>query len=283
LAKRDDQLTHSLSACGCTVAVTCADREIFTLLEDGFGALAGTPPNRPVRTYVIERAPRSTFIVGHGESRAVIADRDSLLFHMDKELTLTLQHERSDLLFLHAAAVEVGGRVAVLAGPSGVGKSTLTLAAVEAGLGYLSDELAPIDLDTLTVHPYPHALCLKAVPAGRSGLPAGTLAEHGRFHVPARILGTPAHARRRVLAALLLLRCDNADEMALRSISRGFAAARLMENTLNGLAHPSAGLDAAASLSQRVPTFELHARDTARAVEEIRNLLNIGRMRGPDC
>jgi hypothetical protein len=261
--------------------VTCSDGEISTLLEDGFGGLAGIPPSHPVRTYTVQRAARSAFIVSHGKTRVVIEDRDSLLFHMDKELTLTLQHERSDLLFLHAAAVEIGGRVAVLAGPSGVGKSTLTLAAVEAGFGYLSDELAPIDLDTLTVHPYPHALCLKAVPSGRSGLPAGTFTEHGRFHVPARALGTLAYSEPRVLAALVFLRCDGPEAMALRSISAGSAAAHLMENTLNGLAHPSAGLDAAAGLSQRVPSFELQARDTATAVAEIRSLLTIALTQGP--
>jgi len=254
--------------------VTCDDREISVLIEAAFGGLAGTPSTRPVQTYAIERGARSTFVVRNRETTLVVHDRDSLLFHIDKELILALQHERPDLLFLHAAAVDVGGRVAVLVGPSGMGKSTLTLAAVEAGCGYLSDELAPVDLDTLTVHPYAHALCLKALPSGRSGLPAGTLAEHGRFHVPAAALRAPADSERRVLAALVFLRRDDPDALALRSISAGAAAARLIANTLNALAHPFAGLDAVLQLGQRVPSFELQAGDTRTAVAELRGLLD---------
>ena len=257
------------------MAVTCADREISALIEAAFGGLAGIPSVRPVQTYAIERGARSTFVVRHRETTIVLDDRDSLLFYIDKELILTLQHHRPDLLFLHAAAIEVAGRVAVLAGPSGLGKSTLTLAAVEAGCGYLSDELAPVDLDTLTVHPYAHALCLKAVPSGRPGLPAGTLAERGRFHVPAAALRAPAVSERRVLAALVFLRRDDTDAITLRSISAGSAAARLMGNTLNGLAHPFAGLDAALNLSQRVPSFELQAGETSTAVTELCGLLDL--------
>ena len=254
--------------------MTCDDREISALIDAGFGGLAGTPPSRAVQTYAIERAERSTFVVRHRETEVILHDRDSLLFHIDKEFTLTLQHERPDLLFLHAAAIEVGGRVAALVGPSGVGKSTLTLAAVEAGLGYLSDELAPVDLDTLTVHPYPHALALKEVPAGRIGLPAGTRAEQGRFHVPAAALQAPSSAAPGVLAMIVFLRRDDTVAVVLRSISAGLAAARLVENTLNGLAHPSAGLDAAVDLSSRVPSFELQARKTITAVGELRRLLD---------
>jgi hypothetical protein len=267
-------LTHCLTACGCTVAVTCGDRETSALIADGFGALAAPPHASPARTFAVEPAADSTFIVRHGETRVIVPDRDSLLFHIDKELTLTLQHERADLLFLHAAAVEIGGRAAVLVGPSGVGKSTLTLAAVEAGFGYLSDELAPVDLDTLMVHPYAHALCLKTVPAGKSGLPAGTLAEQGRFHVPATALGERIVSRPCALAALVFLRCDDLAAVALCPISGGSAAVRLMENTLNGLAHPSAGLEAAAGLGRRVPGFELQARDTAAAIAELRGMLD---------
>ena len=271
----DDELTHLLTACGCTVAIICPDHETSTLIEDGFGGLTGTPSSHPARTYTISRAARSAFAVRHGDTSVIVEDRESLLFHIDKELTLTLQYERSDLLFVHAAVVEARGRAAVLAGPSGIGKSTLTLAAVESGFGYLSDELAPIDLNMLRVYPYSHALSLKAVPPGRFRLPPGTLHEHGRFHVPASALGAPVCSEPIALAAVVFLRQEGPDSPVIRPISAGAGAARLMENTLNGLAHPSAGLDAVADLSHRVPSFELRASDTATAVRELGRLINL--------
>ena len=51
----------------------------------------------------------------------------------------------------------------LLAGASGNGKSTTAWALLHRGFQYLSDELAPLDLSAMTVHAFPHALCLKHV------------------------------------------------------------------------------------------------------------------------
>ena len=50
-----------------------------------------------------------------------------------------------DRLLLHAGAVERDGRVVALTGISGQGKTTLTAALVQAGYGYVTDELVAID------------------------------------------------------------------------------------------------------------------------------------------
>ena len=110
--------------------------------------------------------------------------RDSLLFHLDKNITLTLQEQRPDLYFLHAAAVALDDRVAALAAPSGTGKSTMAFALLANQFVYFSDELTPIEPETLLVHPYPRALCLKAPLLEGHRLPQGTLDTGSRFHVP---------------------------------------------------------------------------------------------------
>ena len=71
-----------------------------------------------------------------GTWRQLFDDLDGLLFHIDKDITLTVQLTRSDLFFLHAAVVALDGRAVVVAAPSGTGKSTLVLALLERGLEY---------------------------------------------------------------------------------------------------------------------------------------------------
>lgn len=55
---------------------------------------------------------------------------------------------RRGLMPLHAAAVEIGGRAILLAGPSGVGKSTLAAALASRGHRVLADDLCAVRRET---------------------------------------------------------------------------------------------------------------------------------------
>jgi lipopolysaccharide/colanic/teichoic acid biosynthesis glycosyltransferase len=56
---------------------------------------------------------------------------------------------------LHASAVEDGGRVVLLPGTAGAGKSLVALALVGAGHGYVADDMLGIALPTGLVEPFP--------------------------------------------------------------------------------------------------------------------------------
>jgi hypothetical protein len=202
-------------------------------------------------------------------SHDVVDGPDALLFHIDKAITLALQRSRPDLLFLHAAALSSPGGAIVLPALPGTGKSTLTLALAARGLGYLSDELAPVDLGNLTVEPYPHAVCLKTPPPPPYALPPGTIAVDSRFHVPLTSLGTATRHDPLPLAALVFPCRNGARFDGLRPLTTAAAAARLMSHVLNGLAHPTYGLDAAISVSRAVPCVEVDITDLPAAVEAI--------------
>jgi hypothetical protein len=62
------------------------------------------------------------------------------------------------ILATHAGVVTFGGRAVLLAGPSGRGKSTLSLAMLRDGASLLTDEMALIDPAGPSVLPYPRAL-----------------------------------------------------------------------------------------------------------------------------
>ena len=65
-------------------------------------------------------------------------------------------------LLFHAGALDAGGTGVLLPGTSGSGKSTLTAGLARAGLGYLTDELAALDLWSGQLLPYPKPITLKA-------------------------------------------------------------------------------------------------------------------------
>lgn len=60
-----------------------------------------------------------------------------------------------DTIALHAAVVARGDTGLLLCGPSGVGKSSLTLALLDHGWDYLSDDFAPIAVESGRVLPVP--------------------------------------------------------------------------------------------------------------------------------
>ncbi len=68
--------------------------------------------------------------------------------------------------FVHAGCVARNGRGIIIAGNSGMGKTTMTSFLVSRGMGYLSDELAPICRADGTVDPFPLRLGIRPGPAG---------------------------------------------------------------------------------------------------------------------
>lgn len=262
-----------LAACGRTFALRCDDDATGELLASVFdGLLAGAPTPEPVRRFrIAPRAPRG-FLLDDGRRSRAFGSADSLIFALDKDITLTLQRERPDLFFLHAAVVGLDGRAVAIAAPPGTGKSTLTLVALARGLDYFSDELAPIDLRRLVVEPYTRALNVKRPPPEPYVLPAGTRRLGHRFHVPVNAMRAAAGPA--ALAACIFLRRDGERFSGLRDLSAASSVARLMENALNPLAHLGDGLDAATTLARAVPCREVDGTDLDAASRVVGSLFD---------
>lgn len=173
-------------------------------------------------------------------------------------LELTVAEQAPDLFFIHAGAVVVDGRAIVLPGPTTAGKSTLTLALVEAGARYLSDEFAVVDTSGL-VHPYARPVAMRhggrrhvevgADQRQRDPAPVGMVAD--LTFDPARgwrvasltpgesalcLLGQSASASTRPEATLdaLLAACARATGIRGTRDEAAHAAARLMQWMLPG-------------------------------------------------
>lgn len=251
------------------VHVGCADRAAATALRANFEAMLAPAPDATCDLrYRVERdRARALYTLARDGAPPLepCADLGDLLFALEKDLTIELQRRRRDLLFLHAAVLEWRERAIVLAGASGHGKSTTAWALLHRGFRFLSDELGPVDLDAMSVHPFPHALCLKREPPPPYRLPAEAAGRGLRIHVPPRALPSPVVAGPRPLAAVFFVAYRaELEAPRLRAVSPGEASARLYACTLNALAHANEGLDAVVRIAESVPCFALEAAELAR-------------------
>ena len=260
---------------GCGVRVLCDHAEEHELLRISFGHLP-YPTGKVHLNYRIYRIEGDLLQI---ERDGVLCEpqsgREELLPMFDDDLVIALQEKRSELFFLHSAVLEINGRAVLFPADSGSGKSTLAWVFTQHGFRYLSDELAPIDLDSLEVHPFPRALTLKAAPPEPYPLPESAI-RSGRFiHVPCDILPGKIQISPLPVAAVFFPDYEPAGDTAeLRLISKGRAAARIYAASLNALAHPASGLKAAASIATSVPCYELATSDLAAASGTVKRILS---------
>ncbi len=257
------------------IRVRCADPYSYGLLLKGYSAFVTGSDAEQDLEYSIHPLDSSGFeLLFDGELAQTAEDEYDLIYYFEKHMTMEVQKRRQDLLFMHAAALEYDGRALLLVAPSGSGKSTTTWALVNSGFRYLSDELAPIHTETLRVHPYPHALCLKSDPPEPFGLPGETLRTSYTLHVPVESLPGDLCREPAPLAAVFFLRYDpEIDEPWIRPISKGEAGARIYSNALNLLAHARYGLDAAVKVAGQSRCLELVTSDLRKTCDLIKSTL----------
>ena len=95
----------------------------------------------------------------HGGVADVTGETAAVLGVLDRIVMAVLDglHTRG-IVGTHAGVVAIDGRAVLLSGRSGRGKSTLTLGLVRGGAEWLSDELALVAADDVTILPFPRAL-----------------------------------------------------------------------------------------------------------------------------
>lgn len=245
------------------VQVQCPNPEATALVQVNYGQLETKVTKADLRYCIAKEATSSLFrLTRKGQPSLVAADDGELLFHLEKDLTIELQKMRSDLYFLHAAVLGFRGTACLLVAPSGGGKSLTTWALLHHGFSYGSDELGPVDLNTLTVLPYPHALCLKNVPPPHYPLPAETLFTTRTIHVPTTALPGEVCIMPLPLTAIFFLQyCPDMSQPQLQPMTKAEAGARLFASALNPLVHPGEGLDGAVAIVTQAQCFRLLSAD----------------------
>jgi len=257
------------------VEFTLGDPALRVLIDANFGAMRVARPARPPDLSYSEihtgRKP-SFLLAAPGVENLDAQNPSELLWLVEKHLTVALQRARPDLLFLHSAAVEWDGRAFLMVAASGTGKSTMTWALLHHGFRYLSDELSPVDVAALRVHPYQHALCLKQRLPAPYLLPDDALDLGRTLHVLAQSLPTSIATHPRRLAGIFILeRSGSSSRPRLQCVGRAEAAARVYSNALNPLAHENLGLDATLRIVEALPCFLVSLGDLVSTCALVRD------------
>lgn len=270
--------TISLQVLNVGINIHCANPHIQKLLNANFGALNSHQASHEVIAtleYSVELdGPDHYAIIRDGEPLIGNADEYDLIYFLEKDITVELQIIRKDLLFIHGAALEFEDRACLIVAPSGSGKSTTTWALLHHGFSYLSDELSPIDMTTMKVSAYPHALCLKSDPPKPYTLPADVIRTIATIHVPvdhlpAQICHTPVK-----LAAIFFVKyTPELQDPAMHEISAAEASARIYANALNPLAHPEGGLDTVISVARKCKCFNVASANLEKTADLIKSTM----------
>ena len=234
----------------------------LTAVEAVFGHMRGESGDSDLQYRFATIANPSITLLRDDVELASESSVEELLWELDGDLAVELQNLRSELFFLHAAVIANADRAYALVAESGGGKSSLCWALLRHGCGYVSDELCPIDLNSLNVHPFPRALSLKSEPGPPLQLPERLVRTSRALYIPTGELPSPVVSRPLRLDAVFCLSYDpSAGEPALRSISAADASTRLYVNSLNPLAHPADGLDAVIRIASGCTCYELVSAD----------------------
>ena len=200
--------------------------------------------------------PQARFLLD-GESPFKPLPADQALPMFEWGLNYAIAAQAHQYLVVHAAAIERGGRVAILPGAPGAGKSTLTAALVRRGWRLLSDELALIRPSDAHVMPLARPINLKnnSIALMRAYAPEAVFSAetHDTAKGTVALMRAPAEsiARSREAAPIGWIIFPRWEEDAEARLAPWSKAAGLMEiahNSMNYSLHGAAGFELLADI-----------------------------------
>ena len=224
------------------------------------------------------KGPRRVVLYKDGQRRwwqpSVAGAPDRLV----SELNLIVASGSAGHVVLHAGAVERGGRVAVIVGHSGQGKSTLVAALARRGLAYLTDEAVAIDVEDLHVRTYLKPLALDSSSLALLGLDtATTRAEPRKVLVTPDRLGSPSDGGRVAVVVVLTSDPNEVSAEDLDPSSPIDTLFDLLQSTFPASLEEPRSLDALATLVDEASILRLPRLPLDEACERIETAL----LRGP--
>ena len=171
---------------------------------------------------------------------------------------------------LHAAVFAGPLGALAVCGASGSGKSTLAAAAAERAWEHLSDDLAPIDVETMRVSPYCRPIMIGQ--GGRALLerPVEPPVAHLDFFAsdwfaPASELGATVSTAPRPLVGVVFL--DRSEVVELEPISQADLLYEMTQHSANLVERRTAGFAELVTIAERVQGYRLRLGALHRALD----------------
>jgi len=269
----------TLAFAGTTTVIRCEGAAAEELLQfvwsrhvrtKSAGADADTDADITLRAIAANR-----FLLLEAERHESDLDTAAALDALTERGTHKLARTSPDGLLFHAAVMARGSRAVLCPGLSGAGKSSLAMWLGRAGYAYLTDELAHLATGSVSVFGLARPLCFKpsahAMLAGAfpDGLGGATMRRSATSLMMAPDGAGPSPSDDCAVRAIVFPRYAPASPLALRTITAGDAAIRLMSTLINTLALVRHGLPDVSRLSRHVPAFELSGDDFSGSAELI--------------
>jgi len=255
-----------------------ADEQTLALLTKNYSGLLSSSAGKYSLNYSTSfQSNNGQFQISReGKEIGVYDNTADFVYFFEKDLTLELQKLRPELFFLHSAALKFSDKTILIIGHSGAGKSTTSWALTHHGFAYFSDELSPIDLNTMKVTGYPHAICIKQDPPAPYLLPDDTLVTNRTKHIPVENLAAGvARGTAKISHIFFVQYKAEQQDVAILPISPALASAKIYANALNQLSHEESGLPAASKIALAVDSYTLEFNNVEQACREIKQLLEV--------
>lgn len=155
---RSPEVTLSMLDSG--FRITSSDERIVDLVRELWGPFLDDVAGDP-HDVVVDALGEGWRLEVPGERPVEAVDPWVLASSLRNALSRRSIAEATSLIPVHAAAVERDGSFLVLSGPPRAGKTTLLLDLLDDGWRLVTDDLVPIDPETLTAEPFPKPLSVR--------------------------------------------------------------------------------------------------------------------------
>lgn len=268
------RFTRSFSCCGCSVRVDSLVAWPLAALAYLFRSLPATDGGAPEPAFSLRRRRRGEYrVIRHlpgSANEETPVGREHLIPFLEREINQRFAASVAGHLVLHAAAIACGDKAVLLPAPSGSGKTTLAAALVERGCGYLTDELALLDLLTGEVAAYPKALSLKAGSFcyfERVGIPRTDTIN--RYLDPESLREGSVVGQPLEIGEAIIPRYQPGAAARLEPLTPGETVLALFANTVNIARHKNLGFDLLVRLAHQVRGYRLVFGDLSAACEAV--------------
>jgi HprK-related kinase A len=238
-------------------------------------SLVMAPPNR-------DPAIRRFHFVYRGGSRVGRTTHHWEVFRfLECQLDFLLADRVDQALLLHSGAVARGNTGVLLPGPSGSGKSSLSLALVQSGCRYFSDEIGVVDPDTSELLPFPKPVNIKNTSifpdlAQRPDLWLGpdNFQTPGVWYLHPEDLSPGSLGSQATVQYIIFPTYQSGQTSQLVPLDPGAALKELITNSINLPALGNRGFHGLASLARQARCFSLESGDLVESVELINRLID---------